>query len=138
MLNIPINRSVSGVQAASYSYNGEFHSDLTRTRSSAFLAMFMPGCFVYLPLLAWLIIPMNWVWYINGLKISPWRLYLLCSSCINGINFILLGFFPESPKFLLTMNKRERSLDILSTMYAFNTRKSKEVNFEACTPFVAN
>lgn len=122
------NCSVSGVQAASYSYNGEFHSDLTRTRSSAFLAMFMPGCFVYLPLLAWLIIPMNWVWYINELKISPWRLYLLCSSVINGINFLLLGFFPESPKFLLTMNKKEKALDILSAMYAFNLHKGKKVH----------
>lgn len=119
--------SVSGVQAASYSYNGEFHSDLTRTRASAFLAMFMPGCFVYLPLLAWLIIPMQWTWYLYDMKISPWRLYLLCSSLINGVNFVMLGFFPESPKFLLTMNKKEKSLEILRSMYAWNSGNKKEV-----------
>lgn len=92
--------------------------------------MFMPVCFVYLPLLAWLIMPMNWVLYINGFKVSPWRLYLLCSSTINGINFLLLGFFPESPKFLLTMNEKEQSLEILRNMYKVNTGKSAEVEWK--------
>lgn len=38
----------------------------------------------------------------------------------------MLGFFPESPKFLLTMNKKERSLEILRSMYAWNSGNRKE------------
>lgn len=119
--------SVSGVQAATYSYIGEFHSNATRTRAAAFVAMFMPACFVYLPLLAWLIIPMQWEWYLLDIKISPWRLYLFCSSLLNCFNFICLSFLPESPKFLLSIDKKTETLAVLRKMYEINTGNDQEV-----------
>lgn len=119
--------SASGVQAATYSYIGEFHSNATRTRAAAFVAMFMPACFVYLPLLAWLIIPMNWEWYLLGMKISPWRLYLFCSSLLNCFNFFCLYFLPESPKFLLSIDKKVETLSVLRRMYEINTGHAQEV-----------
>lgn len=119
--------SVSGVQAATYSYIGEFHSNSTRTRAAAFVAMFMPACFVYLPLLAWLIIPMQWELYLLDFKITPWRLYLFCSSLLNCVNFICLYFLPESPKFLLSIDKKTETLAVLRRMYEINTGNPPEV-----------
>lgn len=120
--------SVSGVQAATYSYIGEFHSNETRTRALSFVAMFMPACFVYLPLIAWAIIPMEWEFNLfNVMSISPWRIYLLCSSLLNGINFICLYQLPESPKFLLSMNRKEQTLNVLKKMYAINMRRDIQV-----------
>lgn len=34
----------------------------------------------------------------------------------------------ESPKFLLSMNQSEKTLDVLRRMYAVNTGESKDVN----------
>lgn len=120
--------SVSGVQAATYSYIGEFHSNRTRTKALSFVAMFMPACFVYLPLLAWAIIPMQWEFYIfNHMKISPWRIYLLFSSLLNGLNFIFLYQMPESPKFLLSMNRKAETINVLRKMYSVNMDCDKQV-----------
>lgn len=125
------NHSVAGVQAATYSYIGEFHSNETRTRALSFVAMFMPACFVYLPLLAWAIIPMEWELELNLLdtqiKILPWRLYLLISSLLNGINFICVFHLPESPKFLLSMNRKDETLIVLQRMYWTNMRHDAQV-----------
>lgn len=120
--------SVSGVQAATYSYIGEFHSNETRTKAVSFVAMFMPACFIYLPILAWCIMPMNWeLYFFNYLKITPWRFYLFCSSLINGINLFFLWRMPESPKFLLSINKKSETMVVLKTMYSMNTGNVNEV-----------
>lgn len=119
---------MSGVQAATYSYIGEFHSNSTRTKTLSFVAMFMPACFIFLPLLAWLIIPMQWEFLLfDDIKISPWRIYLLCSSLLNGINFLCLYQLPESPKFLLSINQKSATIAILKKMYSMNTGQGPEV-----------
>lgn len=87
----------------------------------------MPACFVYLPLLAWLIIPMQWEWYLLGVKIPPWRLYLFCSSLLSCFNFICLCFLPESPKFLLSIDKKAETIAVLQRMYEINTGNAQEV-----------
>ncbi|XP_055305410.1 synaptic vesicle glycoprotein 2A-like [Sitodiplosis mosellana] len=118
---------VSGVQAATYSYIGEFHSNETRTKTLSFVAMFMPACFVFLPLLAWVIIPMEWEWNLfDCMKISPWRIYLLLSSLLNGINFLCLYQLPESPKFLLSISRKNETLNVLKRMYSINMNIDKQ------------
>lgn len=122
--------SVSGVQAATYSNIGEFHSNDTRTRALSFVSVFMPVCFIYLALLAYFIIPMQWKILIHTFtdyQISPWRLYLLCSSLLNGVNLICLYQLPESPKFLLSINRKKSAMIVLKHMYAVNTGKDPEV-----------
>lgn len=92
----------------------------------------MPACFVYLPLLAWAIIPMQWEFYIfNHMKISPWRIYLLFSSLLNGLNFIFLYQMPESPKFLLSMNRKAETINVLRKMYSVNMNCDKQVTSSA-------
>ncbi|XP_031628421.1 synaptic vesicle glycoprotein 2C [Contarinia nasturtii] len=119
---------VSGVQAATYSYIGEFHSNETRTKTLSFVAMFMPACFVYLPLLAWAVLPMEWEFHLsNDIKISPWRIYLLLSSLLNGINAICLYHLPESPKFLLSINRKEETLNVLRKMHSVNIRDDQKL-----------
>lgn len=121
--------SVSGIQAATYSYIGEFHSNETRTRTLSFVAMFMPGCFIYLPSLAWLILPMQWrLQFSHFMTFAPWRLYLLCSSLLSGFNLLNLLQQPESPKFLLSINRKEDALEVLRQMYAINRKLPPEVN----------
>lgn len=77
--------------------------------------------------LAIVIIPMDWSFYIFTLEYKPWRLFLACTSFINLFTAIAFTFLPESPKFLLAMDRKEEALNVLSRIYAVNTGKPKEV-----------
>lgn len=52
---------------------------------------------------------------------------MLCTSTVNLWNAILFSVLPESPKFLLAMNRKEEALHVLSRIYAMNTGQPKEV-----------
>lgn len=77
---------------------------------------------------AMLILPMDWNWHIFNIDFKPWRLYLICNSLVNLFNGIVFAIMPESPKFLMTINQKEKALDVLRHVYAFNTGQPKEVN----------
>lgn len=79
---------------------------------------------------AMLILPMDWTWYIFNIEFKPWRLYLICNSFVNLFNGIVFIIMPESPKFLLTINQKEKALEILRRIYAFNTGQPQEVNLK--------
>lgn len=52
---------------------------------------------------------------------------MLCTSSVNLLNAILFSVLPESPKFLLAMDRKEEALQVLSRIYAMNTGQPKEV-----------
>lgn len=121
--------SISGVQAAAFSYVSEFHTKATGSRAASFVAMFLSAIFLFIPVVAIILIPMDWSFYIYTLKFTPWRLYIIICGSLNIIVFVIFNFLPESPSFLLQINEKEKALEILQAMYAFNTGNSKEVNF---------
>lgn len=121
-------RSVSGSQASAFSYVSEFHTKQTVQRAASFTSSFISLVLVYLPLLAIIFIPMNWSFYISStLEFTPWRLYMIVASGVNFVVFWIFCFVPESPRFLMQINEREKALDVLRLIYAFNTGNSKEV-----------
>lgn len=119
--------SISGVQAAAFSFVSEFHTKENMKKAVSIVATFMAATFIFLPLLAWLTIPLNLEFYIYDLKFLSWRLYLIGGSILNILIFILVCYLPESPKFLLSMGKKNEALNVLRRMYASNTGHSKEV-----------
>lgn len=74
------------------------------------------------------IIPMEWSINIFGIELKSWRFFLLFNSLFNLWNAIAFCFLPESPKFLLAMNREEEALNILRRIYTINTGKNSEVN----------
>lgn len=101
--------------------------------------MFMPACFVYLPLLAWTILPMEWEFNLfDIIKISPWRIYLLSSSILNGINFICLYQLPESPRYYHSINRKEDTLNVLKRMYSFNMNADQQVIGIICIRYMGH
>lgn len=86
---------------------------------------------VYQSLVALVLLPMRWEYEFLGILYTPWRMYLLMSSVIMAIAFVVMMFLPESPKFLLAQGKDKEALEVLRTMYAINTGKPKEVIFDA-------
>lgn len=120
--------SLAGIQAGAFSYISEFHTKATAARAAAFISIFMSAIWIYMSTLAIILIPMDWVLWVFTLEFKPWRLFLICNSLINLWNFIAFSYLPESPKFLLALNRKEESLKVLQRVYAVNTGFPKEVN----------
>lgn len=74
-----------------------------------------------------LIIPMNWSLDLLFIRFTPWRLYIICITSVNAMNALTFSFLPETPKFLLAMDKPDEALDVLRSMYKINTGYLKEV-----------
>lgn len=125
--------SISGLQAATFSYVSEFHTKETAPRASSFVSMFMPLIFIYSAIVGMSVIPMNWNIDLYFVDFVPWRLFIVVIAIVNAANSILFVFLPESPKFLLAMNEPDEALNVLRTMYKINTGYLKEV--EHSRPF---
>lgn len=117
---------LAGSQAGAYSYVSEFHTHKLAPRAVAFCMICLNGLIIYTSIAAIAIIPLEFKWQIFFIEFKSWRLYLLCNSFINLFNGIVFTILPESPKFLLTINRHNQALDVLKRVYAFNTGQSKE------------
>lgn len=116
------------MQASVFSYVSEFHTKETAPRAASFASMFMPLIFCYSAIIGFFVIPMNWRLNLFFVDFVPWRLYIIIISFVNALNTLAFSYLPESPKFLLSMNKPDEALDVLRNMYEINTRKLKEVS----------
>ncbi|KAE8737140.1 hypothetical protein FOCC_FOCC017403 [Frankliniella occidentalis] len=73
--------------------------------------------------LAWSVLPMEWSLPLYGdvLAFKPWRLFILVGACPALLSGLCLLWFPESPKFLLAVGRRDEALEVLSRVYTLNT-----------------
>lgn len=85
--------------------------------------MFMPLSVLYQPLVGWAIMTTDFRWNLFGFIYSPWRLYILVTSLINFVAFVMLLYAPESPKFMLAMGKSDEAVEILNRVYRANGKK---------------
>lgn len=119
--------SVAGATSAGYSYISEFHTSKTAARAAAFVTIALVCVWILMSPLAIIIFHWDWSVNISILEYKPWRLFLTCTSLMNLWNAIVFTFLPESPKFLLAMNRKDEALHVLSRIYAFNAKQPKEV-----------
>ncbi|XP_031628518.1 synaptic vesicle glycoprotein 2C-like isoform X2 [Contarinia nasturtii] len=117
---------ISGLLASVFSYASEFHTRESAPKAASFVSMFMPMIFIYSSVIGLLVIPMNWSVNLIFIKFVPWRLYIILITSVNAINTLAFSFLPESPKFLLAVNKPDEALDVLRNMYEINTGNIKE------------
>ncbi|CAB3248042.1 unnamed protein product [Arctia plantaginis] len=78
------------------------------------------------PLIAWIIIPMDFQINFGLYMFRPWRLLIIIYAMFFILTAYLLASGPESPKFLLSRGKPEEALKVLRTMYAHNHNKAPE------------
>uniref|UniRef100_A0AAG5DWY1 Major facilitator superfamily (MFS) profile domain-containing protein n=1 Tax=Anopheles atroparvus TaxID=41427 RepID=A0AAG5DWY1_ANOAO len=116
---------VSGNAATSYAYLAEFHGEASRAKVIAWAAMFMAIGLIFLPTLAWLIIPLEDRFELRlfGMRYAMWRIYLLVCSLELTLIIGGLSWLPESGKFLLTRGQQEKVLHILANIYRLNQGK---------------
>ncbi|CAB3245244.1 unnamed protein product [Arctia plantaginis] len=115
------------VSAAPYTFIGEIlpskHRDiiLTIVNSAEIIGA---AC---VPLLAWAIIPTDFRLVIGASYVfRPWRLLPIIYATFFIVPGLLLIFAPESPKYLVSVNKCDEALKVLQDMYAGNKGKKPE------------
>lgn len=78
---------------------------------------------MYFSVVAWGVLPtdfnLNLPYLIYGYR--PWRLLVALFATPYLICAVLINFFPESPKFLLSSGKTEETLTVLQRIYSINT-----------------
>nr|CAH7745084.1 unnamed protein product [Callosobruchus chinensis] len=118
---------IGGSSAIIYAFAGEFHDNYYRPKVVSYIATFVAIGNMYLPGMAWVILPYQWNYNIDFLDINfrPWRLLMIIYATPSLISAILVYILPESPKYLLCQGENEEVLRILQKMYRTNTGKDK-------------
>ncbi|CAG9772484.1 unnamed protein product [Ceutorhynchus assimilis] len=116
---------ISGASSIVYSFAGEYHDDKYRPMVISWLCSFVAAGQIYIPGLAWSILPSEWSYEVEalGLLFRPWRLLLIVYALPSLIVSAMLSILPESPKFLLAQGKHDETLQILTKMFVVNTGK---------------
>lgn len=116
------------MQASVFSYVSEFHTKETAPRAAAIVSTFMPVIFLYSATVGIILMPMTWSLDLYFVTFTPWRLFMVIISLANLVNSIAFSFLPESPKFLLAMNRGDETLMVLKSMYRMNTKNAEDVS----------
>lgn len=122
------NSSIGGASSTVYAYLGEFHNDKLRPKIVSGVATFVAFGNMYLPGMAWLILPYDWRWHLDylDLEFRPWRLLMLVYALPSFFFFLMLLVLPESPKFMMTQGKFDEVLETLKTMFRVNKGLDRE------------
>lgn len=82
-----------------------------------------------MPGLSWLIINQTFSFYIPiiGTLYKPWRLFIFVCGLPSLFCSLALLKIPESPKFILGKGKQAETIEILKTIYSWNTGKERDL-----------
>lgn len=120
-----ISFSVSGASATIYAYLGEFHIDRTRSRAMMISSFIFALGAMLMPFLSFMVINQDWRLPIPFLDITykPWRLFVIVCGLPGFLAGLSMFFLPESPKFLLSIQKEKETIAVLEKMYKMNGGK---------------
>ncbi|XP_044259117.1 synaptic vesicle glycoprotein 2C-like [Tribolium madens] len=108
-----------------FSYLAEFQPPKYRSAIICYSGIFFTSSWLLLPLLAWLILPIDISIAVGSfIKITSWRIFLM----VLIIPEIVAGFWfmrlPESPKFFVAKGNQRKALAVLRKMFVVNTGRS--------------
>ncbi|CAG9827507.1 unnamed protein product [Diabrotica balteata] len=111
-----------------YTYIAEFQPSTHRFRTVCILGLFFIASWLFLPVLAYLILPVKIYYnFKNIFIISPWRVFLLIIAIPEILVCLWLTRLPESPKFYIAKGNHKKTLKILKRIYSANSGKSPEL-----------
>ncbi|KAH8341937.1 hypothetical protein KR059_005206 [Drosophila kikkawai] len=126
IINLLVGISVGGVSAALYAYLSEFNIPRHRAVAINYSTMFVSVTAIYVPATAWLVLSSDWAITLGDFVFRPWRLMLLVSLLPGLIGGLVLLYYPESPKLLLSQDKTQEAKEAVAWISKFNRGKSIE------------
>lgn len=109
-----------------FPYLGEFQPTKYREKILCWMEIFWTLGVIALPLIAWVIIPLNFELNFYALKFHSWNLFVGICALPSLLIGIWLFTFPESPKFLIEVGDTEDALIVLKDMFHYNTGQPRE------------
>ncbi|XP_015108435.1 synaptic vesicle glycoprotein 2C [Diachasma alloeum] len=114
--------AVTGAMGICFPYLGEFQPTKYREKILCWMEMFWTVGVIVLPLIAWLIVPLNITYESESFYFKSWNLFVALCALPSLMLALWLFAFPESPKFLLECGETEKALEVFRWIYAQNTR----------------
>ncbi|XP_014369377.2 synaptic vesicle glycoprotein 2A [Papilio machaon] len=115
---------ISCTAAAPYTYIAEILPPKYRDVAATVMNPIQIMGSALVPLLAWGILSLDFKLEFGIYVFRPWRLLCLAYGSFFIIAAILAYDAPESPKFLMSQNRIEESLNILKIIYSKNKKKA--------------
>ncbi|XP_033215032.1 synaptic vesicle glycoprotein 2B-like [Belonocnema kinseyi] len=113
-----------------FTYVGEFQTTKYRKLVLSFMDGPMIVGMITVPVLAWLIVPLEFDFRNEYIHFRSWNLFvMLCSIPAVLIAFWLI-FLPETPKFLAESGQNFQFLTVLGDIYVKNSNQPVETYFE--------
>lgn len=113
---------ICGPYAILMSYLAEFNGAQYRSRIIMYTGIAVSIANFSLPALAWGLLPMPWEYTLpGGFLFKPWHAFVLLCSSAALISALVLLPFGESPKFLMSVGRRDEALAQFQRIYACNT-----------------
>lgn len=123
---------IAGASSTTYAYLGEFFTPRHRPIVINYASLFVGISTVYVPVVAWLVMTMDWVVDVTGsFSFRPWRLLTIFYMMPGVLGTFLLLKLPESPKILISMGKVKDAYEAVNWIALQNTGKQlKELQVE--------
>lgn len=111
-----------------FPYLGEFQPTQYREKILSWMEMFWTLGIILLPLIAWVIIPLDIDFRIHsiGFTFHSWNLFVAICAVPSILIAIWLFFFPESPKFLIESGDTDEALEVLKGIFHINTGRPRD------------
>ncbi|XP_011495875.1 PREDICTED: synaptic vesicle glycoprotein 2C-like [Ceratosolen solmsi marchali] len=113
--------AVTGAMGIVFPYLGEFQPTKHRERILCWMEMFWTIGVILLPLIAWLIVPLDLSYETTTFDFKSWNLFVALCALPSLVLGLWLFAFPESPKFLLECGETDAALEVFRWIYAQNT-----------------
>ncbi|XP_076294067.1 synaptic vesicle glycoprotein 2B isoform X1 [Lasioglossum baleicum] len=118
--------AVTGAMGICFPYLGEFQPTKYRETCLCWMEMFWTVGVIVLPLIAWLIIPMDFMYVSDAFYFKSWNLFVALCALPSLMLGLWLFAFPESPKFLLECGETDAALEVFKWIYSQNTGESPD------------
>jgi MFS transporter, VNT family, synaptic vesicle glycoprotein 2 len=118
--------SITGAMGICFPYLGEFQPTKYREKILCWMEIFWTLGVIALPLIAWVIIPLKMPFDDSKFLFHSWNLFVAICALPSLFLGLWLFTFPESPKFLIEVGDADDALDVLKTMYHYNTGNPRE------------
>lgn len=118
--------SVTGAMGICFPYLGEFQPTKYREKILCWMEMFWTIGVVALPLIAWLIVPLDFTYATDSFYFKSWNLFVALCALPSLTLSLWLFAFPESPKFLLECGENDKALEVFKWIYSQNTGNDPE------------